>query len=178
VVWEAVAKGGEKGEMTAKLAVENILRVWIWLVWWKMADICVETSVLVVGGIVLSSVVCCTEDTSLVVCDDIMWFGAWLWHCDPWDLENYLTDTASHSKRFVSSATLLWENHTACGNLAGNVINNVAVWNFCYHCVVEDNITTKDWTTCWGHRKTPLECCPPHISCSVAFIGLCLCECW
>jgi hypothetical protein len=27
VVWEAVAKGGEKGEMTAKLAVENILRV-------------------------------------------------------------------------------------------------------------------------------------------------------
>jgi hypothetical protein len=27
VVWEAVAKGGEKGEMTAKLAVENILRI-------------------------------------------------------------------------------------------------------------------------------------------------------
>jgi hypothetical protein len=27
VVWEAVAKGGEKGEMTAKLAIENILRI-------------------------------------------------------------------------------------------------------------------------------------------------------
>jgi hypothetical protein len=27
LVWEAVAKGGEKGEMTAKLAVENILRI-------------------------------------------------------------------------------------------------------------------------------------------------------
>jgi len=26
-VWEAVAKGGKKGEMTAKLAVENILRI-------------------------------------------------------------------------------------------------------------------------------------------------------
>ena len=46
-----------------------------------MADICVETSVLV-GGIVLSAVVCCTED---VVCDDMMCIGTWLWHCDPWE---------------------------------------------------------------------------------------------
>jgi hypothetical protein len=29
VVWEAVAKGGEGGEMMAKLAVENILRIGI-----------------------------------------------------------------------------------------------------------------------------------------------------
>jgi len=59
------------------------------------------------------------------------------------NLENYLTDAASHSRRLVSSTTLLWENHTACENSAGNVMNNVALRNFCYRCVVEDNITTK-----------------------------------
>lgn len=48
-----------------------------------MADICVKTAVLAVGGIVLSSVVCCTEDTSLVVYN-IVRVGAWLRHCDPW----------------------------------------------------------------------------------------------
>jgi hypothetical protein len=43
------------------------------------------------------------------------------------NLENYLTDRASHSRRLVSSATLLWENNTACKNSAGNVIINVAL---------------------------------------------------
>jgi hypothetical protein len=59
------------------------------------------------------------------------------------NLKNYLTDTLSHSRRLVSSTTLLWENPTACENSAGNVISNVALQNFCCHCVVEDNVTKK-----------------------------------
>jgi len=59
------------------------------------------------------------------------------------NFKNYLIDTASHSRRLVSSATLLWESRTACKNSAGNVINNVALRNFCYYCVAEDRITMK-----------------------------------
>jgi len=71
------------------------------------------------------------------------------------NLENYLTDTVSHSRRLVSSTTLLWENPTACENSAGKVINNVALQNFCYHYVVEDNITTKTEPTAEATERHP-----------------------
>jgi hypothetical protein len=87
------------------------------------------------------------------------------------NLENYVTDRASHSRRLVSSATLLWENHTACKNSAGRVINNVTLRNFCYRCVVEDNIATKIEPLAEAAERRPWSgALPPQISHSVTFL--------
>jgi hypothetical protein len=86
-------------------------------------------------------------------------------------LEKCVTDKASHSRRLVSSVTLLWKNHTACKNSAGNVINNVALRNFCYQCVVEEIITTKTEPPAEAAERHPWSgAVPPHISHSGTFL--------